>query len=241
MYAAYGMAEATVCISVPPMGTGFLVDVVDGEALESELRAVPVAPDHPHARRLAHCGPPIRGMEMRICDPDTGEVQESGRLGEIEIRGPSVVPGYFQRPDATAAAFRDGGWLRTGDLGYLAHDDVVICGRLKDLIIVGGRNLFPEDLERAAQAVEGVRTGNVIAFGVDGGHKGDAVVIVAEVKSEETARVRDDISKAVAEAVGLRPEDIVLLRPGTLPKTSSGKLRRSICRARYRSAELERV
>ena len=241
MYAAYGMAEATVCISVPPMGTGFSAETVDGEMLESELRARPVAPDDPRARRLARCGPPIRGMEMRICDPETGDPQASGHLGEIEIRGPSVVPGYFQRPDATAAAFRDGGWLRTGDLGYLADGDVVICGRLKDLIIVGGRNLFPEDLERAAQAVDGVRTGNVIAFGVDGGRKGDAVVIVAEVKTEDTARVRDDISKAVAETAGLRPEDIVLLRPGMLPKTSSGKLRRSICRARYRTSELEGV
>jgi len=241
MYAAYGMAEATVCISVPPMGTGFTVDVVDGVTLESDLDAVRVPPDHPHARALARCGPPVLGMEMRICDPDTGKLQSADALGEIEIRGPSVVPGYFQRPDATAAAFRAGGWLRTGDLGYLAQGDVVICGRLKDMIIVGGRNVFPEDLERAAQAVEGVRTGNVIAFGIDGGRKGDAVVIVAEVKSDDTERVKDDISKAVADVVGLRPEDIVLLRPGTLPKTSSGKLRRSICRSRYRTAELESV
>ncbi len=241
MYAAYGMAEATVCISVPPMGTGFTVDVVDGVALEAHLEAVPVKPDHPNARSLARCGPPVRGMEMRICEPDTGEPQSPGGMGEIEIRGPSVVPGYFQRPDATAAAFREGGWLRTGDLGYIAQGDVVVCGRLKDMIIVGGRNLFPEDLERAAQSVDGVRTGNVIAFGVDGGRKGDSVVIVAEVKTEETARVRDDIAKAIGEAVGLRPEDIVLLRPGALPKTSSGKLRRSICRSRYRTAELESV
>ena len=241
MYAAYGMAEATVCISVPAMGTGFTADVVDGETLEYELEAVPVPKDHPRARPLARCGPPLKGMEMRICDPDSGHPQSAGTLGEIELRGPSVVPGYFQRPDATAAAFRPGGWLRTGDLGYLSQGDVVICGRLKDLIIVGGRNIFPEDLERAAQGVDGVRTGNVIAFGVDGGHKGDAVVIVAEVKSDETARVRDDISKAVSDAVGLRPEDIVLLRPGALPKTSSGKLRRSICRSRYRTAQLESV
>ncbi|HLI74752.1 MAG TPA: fatty acyl-AMP ligase [Acidimicrobiales bacterium] len=239
MYAAYGMAEATVCISVAPMGTGFTVDVVDGVALEQDLRAEPVAPDHPRARALARCGPPIRGMEMRICDPDSGAAQQPGMLGEIEIRGPSVVPGYFERPDATARAFRDGGWLRTGDLGYLAQGDVVICGRLKDLIIVGGRNLFPEDLERAAQGVDGVRTGNVIAFGVDGGRRGDDVVIVAEVKTEDTAAVRDGIAKAVTDAVGVRPEDIVLLRPGTLPKTSSGKLRRSICRSRYRTAELD--
>jgi fatty-acyl-CoA synthase len=241
LYAAYGMAEATVCISVPPMLSGFTVDIVDAQALERDLRAIPVPPDHPEARPLARCGPPLSGMEMRICDPGTGDPQGLGRLGEIEVRGPSVVPGYFRRPDATAAAFRAGGWLRTGDLGYLSDGDVVICGRLKDIIIVAGRNLFPEDLERAAQGVEGVRTGNVIAFGVDGGRKGDAVVVVAEVKSEDTGRIRDAISEAIGDAVGLRPEDIVLLPPGALPKTSSGKLRRSICKSRYRAAELEGV
>jgi fatty-acyl-CoA synthase len=241
LLAAYGMAEATVCISASRCGGGFSSDIVDGTALEHELRAVSVAPDHPSARRLARCGPPLRGMELRIVDPETGTAVADRVLGEIEIRGPSVVPGYFRRPDATAATFRAGGWLRTGDLGYLVEGDVVVGGRLKDVIMVGGRNVFPEDVERATQEVPGVRAGNVIAFGVRGGRKGESVVVVAEVKTDDLDRVRGGISVAVRETVGLRLEDIVLLRPGMLPKTSSGKLRRSICRARYEASELEGV
>jgi fatty-acyl-CoA synthase len=176
---------------------------------------------------------------VRIADPDSGALLSDRGVGEIELRGPSVVPGYYKRPDATAAAFHDGGWLRTGDLGYLAEGDVVVCGRLKDMIIVGGRNVFPEDLERPAQTVDGVRAGNVIAFGVEGGRKGDAVVVVAEVKAGEPSEIRDGIARAVGQAAGVRLDDIVLLPPGTLPKTSSGKLRRSACRSRYQASELE--
>lgn len=238
LFAGYGMAEATVAVSFPAPGTGFNADVVDADTLEQSGRAEPVEPG-PSARRLARCGSPIRGMELRITDPEDGSVLVDRNVGEIELRGPSVVPGYFRRPDATAAAFRSGGWLRTGDLGYLVDGEVVVCGRLKDMIIVGGRNIFPEDLERPVQLVPGVRAGNVIAFGVDGGRKGDSVVVVAEIKSGDPAKVRDDIARAVRESVGVRPDDVVLLAPGTLPKTSSGKLRRSACRVRYQSKDLE--
>src|SRR4029077_17127455 len=130
-------------------------------------------------------------------DPETGRDVDDRVAGEIELRGPSVVPGYYNRPDATAAAFREGGWLRTGDLGYLADGDLVVCGRIKDVIIVGGRNVFPEDLERAAQTVDGVRKGNVIAFGVAQGRKGDQLVVVAELKGGDPASVRDGIARAV--------------------------------------------
>jgi fatty-acyl-CoA synthase len=241
MYAGYGMAEATVAVSfVEPLG-GFAADVVDGQLLEAERVAKPVAGGSAGARRLARCGPPLRGFDVRITDPETGSPLDDRVAGEIELRGPSVVPGYFRRADATAAAFRDGGWLRTGDLGYFADGDLVVCGRIKDMIIVGGRNVFPEDLERAAQTVEGVRPGNVIAFGVGRGRKGDDLVVVAELKSGDPASVRDGIARAVGQSGGVRPSDIVLLAPGTLPKTSSGKLRRGECKARYQASELERL
>lgn len=239
LYAGYGMAEATVAVSFARPGTGFDADVVDAEGLELEGRAHPVSLDSPGRRRLARCGQPLRGMEVRISDPDSSSVVGERTVGEIELRGPSVVPGYFRRPDATAASFRPEGWLRTGDLGYFAEGDLVVCGRIKDMIIVGGRNVFPEDLERPAQKVAGVRPGNVIAFGVEGGRKGDTVVVVAEVKEGDPAAVRDGIAVAVREAVGIRPDDVVLLAPGTLPKTSSGKLRRNACRLRYVASELE--
>ncbi|MGI8804966.1 MAG: AMP-binding protein [Thermoleophilaceae bacterium] len=238
MYGAYGMAEATVCISAPPAGSGLTVDVIDGTLLEHEHRAEPLPPDHPRATTLARVGPPLRSMETRIVDPDTGTVLEDRHLGEIEVRGPSVVPGYFRRPDATAAAFREEGWLRTGDLGYRADGDLVIGGRLSDIIIVGGRNVFPQDLERAAETTRGVRPGNVVAFGTEGRQGREEVVVAAEVKVNDLERVRRDMARAVGEAVGIRPADVVLVLPGTLPKTSSGKLRRSLCRARYLRSEL---
>jgi fatty-acyl-CoA synthase len=242
LHASYGMAEATVLITMPDEGTGFTDDIIDGDALERQLRAVPVTPDDPAAKRLARCGHPIRGLEIRIADPATGTVLDDRMLGEIEVRGTSVVPGYFRQPEATATAFRADGWLRTGDIGYVADKDLVICGRLKDIIIVGGRNILPDDLERAANDIDGVRKGNVIAFGVEQGLDRESVVIVAETKSEDgLAALRDGISRAVREAAGIRPSDIVLVRPGTLPKTSSGKVRRGICRARYLTQELEKL
>jgi len=151
-----------------------------------------------------------------------------------------VTPGYYKHPDATAAS-RRGGWFRTGDLGYVVDGELVVCGRIKDVIIVGGRNVFPEDVERAAESVEGVRAGNVIAFGTEGRRGREAVVVVAETKHDEIAPVRAAVAARVTEAVGVPPEDIVLVRPGTLPKTSSGKPQRSLCRRRYLGDELAPV
>ncbi len=177
-------------------------------------------------------------MEARIVDPDSGAPGEERAVGEIELRGPSVAPGYYRRPDATAAAFHDG-WLRTGDLGYLADGELVVCGRIKDAIIVGGRNVFPQDLERAAEEVDGVRRGNVVAFGAEGIHGREEVVVVAEVKVDDVGRVRREVARSVGETGGLRPADVVLLPAGAIPKTSSGKLRRGVCRARYLANELQ--
>jgi fatty-acyl-CoA synthase len=178
-------------------------------------------------------------METRVVDPETERVLGERCVGELEVRGPSVVPGYFRRPDATRSAFREGGWLRTGDLVYFAEGELVICGRLKDVIIHGGRNVFPTDVERAVDDVDGIRKGNVIAFGIESDRSREAVVVVAEAKGEDLARIRADIARATADSVGIRPADIVLVPQGSLPKTSSGKLRRSLCRARYLTADLE--
>jgi fatty-acyl-CoA synthase len=239
-FPAFGMAEVAIGGSFPPPMRGLVVDTVDQKILETERYAAPVEPGVEGARGLAKLGRPIPGLEMRICDPATGDVMGEREVGELEIRGTSVTPGYYKHPEATAAAFHDG-WLRTGDLGYLvaseAHGEapeLVICGRIKDVIIVGGRNVFPEDVERAVAEVEGVRAGNVIAFGVAGRKGKEAIVVVAETKSSDGAdSVRAAVSVRVREAVGLPAEEIVLVSPGTLPKTSSGKLQRSLCRTRY--------
>jgi fatty-acyl-CoA synthase len=240
-FCVFGMAEATLAITFPAPGAGMEVDAVDRRVLETDRYAAPVADPTAHsARRLPLLGRPLRGLELRVCEPESGTAMQSREVGEIEIRGASVTPGYYNQPRATADGRRDG-WLRTGDLGYLVDGELVVCGRLKDVIIVGGRNVFPEDVERAVAGVEGVRQGNVIAFGTDGRRGREALVVVAETKSEGAAALRDAVSARVADAVGVPPEDVVLVRPGTLPKTSSGKLQRALCRTRYLDDELAPV
>jgi fatty-acyl-CoA synthase len=205
--------------------------------LETERYAAPVQPAADGARRLALLGKPVPGLEMRIVDPESGAVLKEREVGELEIAGTSVTPGYYKRPDATADAFHDG-WLRTGDLAYLVDGELVICGRIKDVIIVGGRNVFPQDVERVVSEVDGVRPGNVVAIGVEGRRGGEEVVVVAEVRAEGTDDVRHQVSERVRRSVGLAPREVVLVAAGTLPKTSSGKLQRSLCRDQYLSAAL---
>jgi fatty-acyl-CoA synthase len=247
VFGAYGMAEATLAITFPLPGSGMTFDHVDRRLLEQERYAAPVDPaigstiDRP-VRRLPRLGTPIPGFELRVCDPDSGFELVEREVGEIELRGPSITPGYWRRPEATAETFR-GEWLRTGDLGYWADGEVVVCGRIKDLIIVGGRNVFPEDVERAVVDVDGVRTGNVIAFATEGRRGKEGLVVVAEVKGDDPhgddmAFIRSQVHKRVSDAVGIPPEDVVLVAAGTLPKTSSGKLQRALCRTRFLDGEL---
>ncbi len=240
-FCVYGMAEATLAISFPEPGTGMTVDAVDRRVLETDHYAAPVDADRDGARRLPRLGRVLRGIELRVVDPDSGAGRADREVGEIELRGNSITPGYFRNPEATAATMR-GGWLRTGDLGYLVDGEVVICGRRKDVIIVGGRNVFPEDIERAVANVDGVRAGNVIAFGTTGRRGREAIVVVAETLAEiGTDPVRSAVAERVTDAIGIPPTEIILVAAGTLPKTSSGKLQRSLCRDRYLSDILEPV
>ncbi len=240
VYPAFGMAEVGIGATFPEPLTGLRTDDVDDRVLETERYAAPVGADHTNVRRLAILGRPVPGLEVRVVDPETGSVLAEREVGEVELFGTSLTTGYYRHPEATAAAFHDG-WLRTGDLGYLVDGELVICGRIKDLIIVAGRNVFPEDIERAVSDIEGVRAGNVIAFGVDGTRGRPHLVVVAESKAEQPEPVRELVAGRVREAVGLAAKEIVLVPPGTLPKTSSGKLQRSLCRTRYLAAELPSV
>jgi fatty-acyl-CoA synthase len=183
-------------------------------------------------RRLVRLGRPLPGLEIRTVEPDTGRVLAEREVGELEIRGTSVTPGYYRRDDLAAESFRDG-WLRTGDLAYIVDGELVMCGRRKDVIIVGGRNVFPDDIERAVGSIDGVRAGNVVAFGVDGRNGKEAIIVVAEVRTDDETLVRKYVTERVREAVGVPPKDVVLVAPSTLPKTSSGKLQRGACRERY--------
>jgi fatty-acyl-CoA synthase len=240
VFPAFGMAELAIAGAFPPPGRGLVTDDVDRRVLETDRYAAPVPAVGDGVRRLARLGHAVPGLELRICDPATSEPMLDREVGELQIRGTSVTPGYHRRPDATAEAF-DGEWLRTGDLAYLVDGELVVCGRIKDMIIVGGRNVFPEDVERAVTDVPGVRAGNVIAFGVEGRKGREGVVVVAEVRDGTGAAVRDEVARRVRSAVGLPPAEVVLVTAGTLPKTSSGKLQRTLCRNRYLSSELSLV
>jgi fatty-acyl-CoA synthase len=172
VFPAFGMAEVAIGGSFPPRHRGLVCDTVDRVVLERDRVAKPVEIVDPDdlalaARRLPLLGRPVPGLEMRVVDPETFEERPERHVGELLIRGTSVTPGYYKRADATAELFRDG-WLCTGDLAYLVDGELVLCGRIKDVIIVGGRNVFPEDIERAVGVLDGVRAGNVIAFGMDG-------------------------------------------------------------------------
>jgi fatty-acyl-CoA synthase len=253
IYPAFGMAEVAIGGAFPPRHRGLVCDTVDRIVLERERIAKPIdldagpgdtsvhgiaRDDEVALRRLPLLGRAVPGLEMKVVDPETREVLPERHVGELFLRGTSVTPGYFKRPEATTAMFHDG-WLCTGDLAYMLNGELVICGRIKDVIIVGGRNVFPEDIERAVGQIEGVRAGNVIAFGVDGYKGKETVIVVAEVKADDLDAVSHAIHSRTLEVSGLPPRDVMLVRPGTLPKTSSGKLQRSKCRESYLAGELD--
>lgn len=228
---AYGLAEATLAVSFSPRGRGLLVDAVDPALLETEGVTEPAGPGRP-ARQLVRLGPPVSGTSVRIVDRTTGHEVGERRVGHIEIRGPSVVGHYHGEPPPDADA-----WLRTGDLGYLAGGELVVCGREKDMLIVAGRNVFPHDVECVAAEVPGVRIGRVAAFGIADG-AGDRLVVAVETRDADPEPLRRSVSVAVAVETGLTPAEVVVLSPGRLPRTSSGKLRRAETRRRYLAGSL---
>lgn len=243
VFCAFGMAELSLGGTFPPPLRGVFVDAVDRNALETERIARPGDPDEENTRRFPLLGNPIPGLKMRIKDVESGDIRGMREVGELEIKGTSVMTGYYKRPDLNETLLKDG-WLKTGDLAYLVPgpDDgppeLIICGRMKDVIIIAGRNIFPEDIERAVGGVEGVRAGNVIAFGVEGSKRKESIVVVAETRSDDPEAVRRAVRQQVIGLIGYPPRDIVMVQPGTLPKTSSGKLQRSLCCKQYLDNDL---
>lgn len=240
VFPAFGMAEVAIAGTFPPPGRGIVVDTVDRRVLETERYAAPVEPGTDGSRGFARLGTAVPGLDVRIVDPATGRERMEREVGELEIRGTSVCSGYYGRPELNVDLFHDG-WLRTGDLGYLVDGELVLCGRIKDVIIVGGRNVFPEDIERACNLVDGVRAGNVIAFGIETTKGKEGLVIVAESKAVDLEPVRKLVSERVRDTVGMPAKEVVLVAPGTLPKTSSGKLQRTLCRDQYLGRSLQPV
>jgi fatty-acyl-CoA synthase len=189
------------------------------------------------ANRAEHvaCGAAFEGHEVAVLGPD-GTWLGDGREGELCLKGPSVTSGYYGNPKATAECFRADGWLRTGDLGFVCDGQIYVTGRIKDLIIVNGRNVHPQSIEWAVAEVEGVRRGNVVAFSVPGQDSED-VVIVVETRGEVPG-IHDAIQRVVQKELSLTVADIVCLPSGSLPKTSSGKLQRRRTRQDYLAGKL---
>jgi fatty-acyl-CoA synthase len=236
--AAYGMAETVLGVSFAKADTGLEVDTIDADELEAHHRAVPVDPGHAAVRRFPLLGPPLPGLTARVVD-DSGRVLGDREVGAIQLRGEAVTPGYLtvHGPEATQDA---DGWLDTGDQGYLTDGTVVVCGRLKDVIIMGGRNIYPTDIERAAAEVDGVRAGNTVAVRLDAGSgvgasRRESFVVAVESRragdAEAAELIGKEVTSRVVSAVGVRPARVVVLPPGSLPKTPSGKLRRAATKA----------
>ena len=225
---AYGMAETTVAVSFSECGGGMVIDEVDADLLAVLHRAVPATKGH--TRRLVALGKPLDGLELRVVDEDGAELDARG-VGVIEVRGEPVTKGYTT-VGGFIAAQNERGWYDTGDLGYLTENgDVVVCGRLKDVIIMAGRNIYPTDIERAASRVAGVRPGCAVAVRLDAGRSRETFAVAVECKDyadeAQVRRVERQVAHEVFAEVDVRPRNVVVLAPGTIPKTPSGKLRRA--------------
>jgi fatty-acyl-CoA synthase len=224
---AYGMAETTVAVSFTECGRGLVVDEVDADLLAVLHRAVPVS--RGKTRRLASLGRPLKGLEARIVDLD-GEVLPARGVGVIHVRGEPVTLGYTTAAGFIAAQDQQG-WYDTGDLGYLTETgNLVVCGRVKDVIIMAGRNIYPMDIERAASRVRGVRPGCAVAVRLHAGHARETFAVAVESdfceSPAEVHRIERQIAHEVVAEVDVRPRNVVVLEPGMIPKTPSGKLRR---------------
>jgi fatty-acyl-CoA synthase len=225
---AYGMAEITLAVSFSECGAGLVVDEVDADLLAALRRAVPASKGN--TRRLASLGPLLQGIEARIVDED-GNVLPTRGVGVIELRGESVTPGYITMGGFIPAQDQFG-WYDTGDLGFrMENGHIVVCGRVKDVIIMAGRNIYPTDIERAACRVEGVRPGCAVAVRLDAGHARETFAVAVESNAYqdpvEVRRIEHQVAHEVVREVDMRPRNVVVLGPGTIPKTPSGKLRRA--------------
>jgi 1-acyl-sn-glycerol-3-phosphate acyltransferase len=249
MLPVYGLAEASLAVTVPPLYRGPLVDRVEREAFATQGRAIPSELEEDNTISFVSSGRPLARHEVNIVDADGRELEDRNE-GFLWFRGPSATRGYFRNPAATAVLFPEGAaasenefaWVNSGDKAYRADGEIFITGRVKDIIIKGGRNLYPHEVEEFASRVEGIRKGCVVAFGLKDPQSGtEKLVIVAESREEAAAR-RSQIAAAITDQVsrglGIPPDRVELIAPGAIPKTSSGKLRRDETKQLYVAGNL---
>ena len=241
MCPVYGLAESSVALTVPPLGRPPRIECISRGPFQTSRRVVAVAAGESTPLRFVSCGRAIPGHEVRIVDQNERALAE--RIdGRIEFRGPSVTTGYYRRPEVTRAVLHDG-WMDSGDLGYLADGELFITGRQKDLIIKGGRNLYPEEVEEVAGDVPGIRKGCVAAFSVSDPALGtERLIVIAESHAtdpEAHQRLRMAVIDRVVAGLGIPPDTVVIAAPRSVRKTSSGKIRRGATRDAYLEGRLE--
>jgi fatty-acyl-CoA synthase len=246
---AYGLAENTLAVSFSPLASPPRAERVLLKTLSSDAIAHPVIDRDEVADRqndsvavtVVSTGRAFADHEIAILGRD-GSLCEPRTVGEIVVRGPSMMSGYYNNPAATRTAIRNG-WLHTGDLGFLIDQELFVCGRIKDLIIIAGRNYYPSDIESIVSEIPGVRRGRVVAFGLDAAQRQgkEGVVICVESKVKESGReaLAEQVKSLVLQVLGLKVDEIVQLGRGSLPRTSSGKLQRNKTRELYLSGKLE--
>jgi fatty-acyl-CoA synthase len=235
---SYGLAEATLAVSLMPPGEGIRLELVEEHELSGQADDDAARPRR--YRAIVNCGKPVTGMEVEIRGPDGSLLPDRG-IGKLYVRGASVMAGYFRDEESTRACLSDDQWLDTGDMGYLSSGYVFIVGRAKDMIIINGRNHWPQDIEWAVEQLPGFKAGDIAAFAITGpaGEETPAVLVHCRVTDpEERGRLRDDIRERVRAITGITPV-VELVPPRTLPRTSSGKLSRTKARNQYLSGEIE--
>ncbi|MFL6744509.1 MAG: fatty acyl-AMP ligase [Sphingomicrobium sp.] len=234
---SYGLAEATLAVSLMPPGEGIRLELVEEKELSG---AEPDDEERPRRyRAVVNCGKAVTGMEIEIRGGDGTPLPDRG-IGKVYVRGTSVMHSYFRDEESTAACLSADGWLDTGDMGYLSGGYIFIVGRAKDMIIINGRNHWPQDIEWAVEQLPGFKSGDIAAFAITGpsGEETPAVLVHCRVSDpHERGRLRDDIRERVRAITGITPV-VELVPPRTLPRTSSGKLSRTKARNLYLTGEI---
>ncbi len=235
----YGMAEATLAMAFDSLDRPVTTLRIERDAYENEnvARAAAAGADAALSLELVGCGATFPGHDLAVMSED-GRILPEGHVGELVFKGPSVAAGYYENAAATAQAIRDG-WLHTGDLGFFSGGHLYISGRMKDLIILNGRNYHPQAIEWEVERVDGIRKGNVVAFAARGDDT-EKLVVVAEQRKDAPAELAQAVKDHVKSTLGLSVHDVVLVPPGGLPKTSSGKLQRRKTASGYQTGELGR-
>ncbi len=240
MTPVYGLAESSVGLAFPPLRRGPLIDRIERDTFMRSQSAQPAGEGDANALRFVSCGVPLSGHQIRVVDPSGHELAERTE-GRLEFRGPSATTGYYRDAEKTRLLF-DGEWLDSGDLAYIAGGELYLTGRIKDIIIRAGRNIYPDELEKAIGSIEGIRKGCVAVFGAGDLTTGtERLIVLAETRIEDAdkrVKLQQQVNALATDLIGTPPDEVLLAPPGSVLKTSSGKIRRSASRQMYEKGQI---